>query len=358
MQLPHDLDARPGVGVARRERQGHGVERVGPQAEIGVQQPLQVFDHQPGAQQEYRRQRDLAGDQRAHQAVPARRAARLLSQRIAHVGPGQLQRGREPGQHAHGGCHNRGEEGGPHVHGGGGDAQLIAQRVGNEIHQEAAQRVRDRKTDGRADGGEDQALHQHLAYLPPAIGAERGPDGHVPGPAETAGQQQVGDVGRRQAEEQDRGAHQGQRQACACPDQRLAHRRHREAQSAIRNRPRGLGADGNRLQLRLGGGRRRLRRQAREHRERCLDARVDPFRDPGFHVVRKPEPRRQDAHDRGRAVLEADGPADRVGAAAELPEPQRMTDNDDARVEPGLLLVRGEQAAVRGPDAEHIERAR
>ena len=172
----------------------------------------------------------------------ARRAARVLAQRVADVGTSQLDRRQQARQHAGRGGDGRGKERRAHVHGGVGEPELVTQGIRDEADQQRAEWMRDGQADRGADGREHQALDQHLPDLSTPLRAERGPHGDLLGPPDAARQQQVGDVGRREHQQQYRRGHQRQRGAGGVADQRFADRRHGEADAAIHDRPHRLGA--------------------------------------------------------------------------------------------------------------------
>ena len=80
-------------------------------------------------------------------------------------------------------------------------------------------------------------------------------------------------------------------------------------------------------------------------------------RDPQRRLAGIVDPRRHDADDRRRFVVETGGLADDVGPPTEKPPPQSVAENRDARCV--WLLVRcDERAADGGPDLEKVEEIR
>ena len=217
--------------------------------------------------------------------------------------------------------------------------------------------MRHRQTGDGAEGGEDEALDEHLTHLPRPFSAQRRPHRNLLRAANAPRQQQVGDVGRREQEQQQCRGHQRQGRAGTVADERFAHRRHREADAAIGDRPNRFGSHRHRVEVGLRLLRRHTRRQPGEDRERDFTGRIDDLRHPRLHVVREPEAGGHHADDGHHVVFNPHRPADCVEAPAELALPQRVAEHENAGVDAEPLFVRRGQTAGLRPGPEQVERA-
>ncbi len=86
----------------------------------------------------------------------------------------------------------------------------------------------------------------------------------------------------------------------------------------------------------------------------CVHGRGHP---EGWHgtYIHAPEACGRHAHDRHRVVVDRDLPADDINSASELRLPEAVGEHDDLPSTGGAIIVRFEDAAERGLDAEDRE---
>src|SRR5262249_20363513 len=184
--------------AARLDAHRKEIARV--ETEFRATHPYEAVDEQPGAYQQYHRQRDLGHHQRAPQSLASQSigAAASLLQLVVHRRIRRLPRRDEAeedaGQQRYQECERKNgliDASGP---------QLILKLVVSVVtlRQQARQSLQpplsQQQTGGSAQRGEEQALYQQLSQQSPAVRAERQANRHLFAPRAGARQQQIGDV--------------------------------------------------------------------------------------------------------------------------------------------------------------------
>ncbi len=265
----------------------------------------------------------------------------------------------------------------PHVEARLLDARDAGRRDGDErLH--AGQR----EPDARRGAGqrEDHAFHQELTADAAQGSAERRLDGDLAQPPDTAREEQVRDVGARHQQHERDGAEQHEQRR---PD-RSEHHVGQEldvhaAIGVLGVRALELGC--HHAQFLLGGGCRRVRREASDHEERVrrtgqlpwigaerqpdIDTRIPPIREAasvdacGEHL-REAEVGavRNDADDRGRTIVDPEHRTHDSGIAVEQPRPEALADDDRLGGASRSILVLGEDSTDDRSGVEQRQRLR
>ena len=338
----------------------------------------EAADHQPGADQEHERQRDLQHDERAAQLVAAHAAgvASPVAQRVNQVAGDRPQRRGEPEQDRGDRRSSRGVQERGEVDGRPVDARQVA---GTQRRDEPDALPRQEHAEHGARPGEHGALDQHLRDDAAAAAADRRPHRDLASTLGRPDQQQVRDVGARDQQHEPDGAKEGEQGGPRVVHDVTVQSVHSDLQ-VLRLVERVDLAEprGNRVHLLLRLFQRDAVTQPRDHRQPGRVPRevgdVARQHAPGIDVGRHrrvrrqvdPERRRQDAHHDRTPAIHLDRAADHVPIAAEPPLPQPVAQHHLARWQVGIgvrehlgidrdRVVASEGPTDERPDAEQLE---
>ncbi len=354
------LQALPGADdsgrlrvVPERQLDPHRQQILGVEAEVDLLDAAEAAQHEPAADHQHHRERDLDHHQPPPQPQPAaagRGARAPFLKSVVHIVDPGVQGGRQPEQQAD---QERADHADHQHHHVDADLRLARRALRQECHRQVDAPDRERQAQPGADEAQHRRLGQELADDAEAVGADGGADRDLPDPRLGAGQQQAGDVRRRdEQEEGDRALEQEQRPPRA--PHGLAVERVRDDRVVGQGigvvalvallRP---GHEGVEIGARL--GQRDPRLEPGHHAHEMVAApplrEVEAERHPDLGVRGgEREALRHHADHGHRRGIDRDPLADDLPVAAERALPQAVAEHDRARVARAILLAR-EQAA-------------